>query len=620
MNSEQMNNLVTILKNTSEKQRQDIVDILHNLDINHHNNNNIKIFANNIIEKKNEKKCHYVKFLESSSINGLVWAPTQVGKSNATREFIETCFRSNVPVIVSTDNKTDQCEQLFSRIRNDLSGADVKMMKVSDKSFNEEIKQCILNKTNRFVIFCLDNATQIEKLIINITSLFTRHQTEIKQLKRIALIHDEADQLTKDKNTESIHQEQAESHKKWIELVNLINHNMGHIDLKRIFVTATPENCCMLYKIDSPDVIQLEIPPSYTGYKNIEYIPFEDDLDVKQLLQKEVTRIKQSKTFEAILYCIERKIIDGHEELLHDISSYLKCTINTYNGNGITATMRTFSLSKNFETVLKKNNVKYTKNGKYFTIKNLAIRKFYTFCKKIGENCILTIGKDLISRGISYVSEDTIEPITATTMIYKPGTRMHAVGICQTIGRITGCAMPNLQRRLYAPQDVINDYKIYNKNQELYISQINNTNNNTKNNKGLLTKEIIDNIIFDKYKRNIDRNKLQLKMNMRSQYTHQDENTTDNTTDNTRMKQLVDLWWNTNTIISKILKFIYEHENGVTENELKEFLNTNHYSIAWYSDLEQKHKDYIKVFRRNNNITKIKKEALEYIHTKSTTN
>jgi len=135
MNSEMMLNLAAMLAKTTEQERKDIVDILANLNINERNTEKVKQFANNLLEKQNDKRHRYEEFLESSSVNGLVWAPTQVGKSNATREFIEACFKVNVPVIVSTDNRTDQCEQLHSRIRNDLSGADVRMMKVSDKTF-----------------------------------------------------------------------------------------------------------------------------------------------------------------------------------------------------------------------------------------------------------------------------------------------------------------------------------------------------------------------------------------------------------------------------------------------------------------------------------------------------
>ena len=108
--------------------------------------------------------------------------------------------------------------------------------------------------------------------------------------------------------------------------------------------------------------------------------------------------------------------------------------------------------------------------------------------------------------------------------------------------------------------------------------------------------------------RHIDRAKLNLKMN------YKDNNIVIGDTE--RMKQLIDMWWNADTIIGKILSFVYEHENGVSEAELKDYLHTNKYSKAWHSDLEQKHKDYQFVFERSHGITKLKQQALQYIKSK----
>jgi len=600
MTSELLNHLTELLSSANEKQRQEIADMLSNMNVNNRNNENVKQFTKNILKKENHKKHTYVQFLESTSVNALIYAPTQVGKSSATREFIETCFQAGVPVIVSTDNKTDQCEQLYTRIEKELCGADVKMMKVADKSFGEDLKNCIKNEMHRFVIFCLDNSTQIEKLIVNLTSLATRHQQQMQKLSKIAIVHDEADQITKDRDTDVVSDDQAESHKKWIELMDLINKTMGYMDLKRVFVTASPENCVMLYKIESVDVITLEIPSTYVGYKDIEYIQLEDDLDIKMVLKNEVRRIKADGTFEAILYCIDRKIVDGHDKVLDSLASVLKCTVSTYNGHGITAFMRTLTLAKKFEAVLKRQDIPYKKQDKYFTTKNLAIRKFYTICKKLGENCVITIGKDLISRGISYVSEDKHEPLTATTMIYKPGMTMHAVGITQTIGRVTGCAMPSLKRRVYAPKDVIETYQKYNKNQEEYIK--------TMLVKRGLTKDIISEIQFEKLKRHIDRAKLGLKMQTKSEERF--------TGDHDRMKQLIDMWWNADTIIGKILRFVYESKVGVSETELKTYIkecgSTDYTKL--YTHLITGGKEYKLIFERTDSrVTKIREEAKLYI-------
>lgn len=138
-----------------------MTDVLMKLQCENKNNKKVKDYANQLLNQKHVKINKYVKFLQSSSVNGLIYAPTQVGKSGATKEFIETCFKAGVPVIVFTDNKTDQQEQLMFRSERDLSSADVTLMKVSDKSFSEDLKTCVIDGNHRFVIFCLDNSIQL---------------------------------------------------------------------------------------------------------------------------------------------------------------------------------------------------------------------------------------------------------------------------------------------------------------------------------------------------------------------------------------------------------------------------------------------------------------------------
>lgn len=598
MTIEQMND---IFNNGTNEQRKKIADMFANINVSNRNNDKTEKHAEKIIKKKNEKRTSYVKFLESKSVNGLIWAPTQVGKSAATRVFIETCFEYNTPVIVSTDNKTDQQEQLYNRIEAELMGADVDLLKVTDKTFEKDLRKCIEERKKRFVIFCLDNASQIEKVIIQLTSNYVRYE-QMADIKRIAIIHDEADTVAKDQDTENIKNGQAQSHKKWLELKNVINKRMGDLDLKRIFVTATPENVCMLYQVECPDVMRLEIPATYTGYNKIQHIQMEDDLKIKKHLSNEVERIKEAGTYEAILYCIDRKIVDGHEVLLGNLSKQLDCVVNTYNGDGITTYIKK-NLRDKFEKKLNKYDIEFHKVGRYYKMKNMAIRKFYTIIKSIGENCIVTIGKDLICRGISYVGENVEDPITATTMFYKPGKTMNAVGICQTIGRITGCAMPSLNRKIYCPEDVYTTYITYNKNQELFIKKI------EQNENGTSTKVVIDSTIFEEYTRPIDRPKLNLFMKMEKKPIFEESEDEEN-----RMEKLIDMWWGKKTIIGKILSYVYENE-GVDEDDLKEFIEEcgSKNVDGLYNHMTSNGKEYSLIFKRKNNITNLNKEARKYI-------
>ena len=546
MSIEQINELI----------RAQITEILANRNVQKRNQVNVETFAYNIIQKKNKKTKKYHKYWDSKSVNGILYAPTQVGKSEAIGDFIEMCLVNNVPGIISTANKVDQNELLYSRMMARFAGSNVCFMQVN-RSFDKTFEKCIKEKNNRFVIFCLDNASQIKKLIKNIEWASTSNG-KMENIKKFAIVHDEADTITKDSNTCNINDDQAVSHKKWIELINVFN-GLENVDLKRIFVTATPENCLMMYEIDNADLIQLEIPSNYRGYKDIKCTPFEDDLGIKELLKDQVLRVKAEKTNEVILYCVERKIMDGQNVVLRSIADHVGCIVNTYNGKGITVVIKNQEQQKLFISELVNNKIKFVQDNDCFTIKKITIRKFYTICKKIGETCVITIGKDLIARGISYVSEDQIDPLTATTIIFIPGMTLNAVAIAQAIGRVTGTASPGYTRRLFAPEDVINTYLAYNRNQEAFIKKIRDSLDNQ------LTMDIIDEMTdFEKFKRPIDRKKLGLKMKMiEPEHGH-----VHGEIDGVDLAKL-NKWINDDSLVGKMVRYLYDQNEEITIEEFK---------------------------------------------------
>jgi len=475
---------------------------------------------------------------------------------------------------------------------------------MSDKKFIKKFEENVKNKKMRMVIFCLDNSSQIEKLTNTLCST-TIKLREFQNVSKMVIIHDEADTVTKDRNIDTIQGSQPLSHKLWIQLLGYFRESMSWIDIKRVFVTATPENCCMLYNVDCTDVIKLEIPPTYIGYKNIICNVFNDDLYVRDILHAEVSRIKREKHCEAILYCLERKIEDGQDIVFDSLRANLKCVVNTYNGNGIKCSMRTISQSNKLGKLLNNENIKHHRDGKLFEFDNLSIRKFYSLCKKVGETCVVTIGKDLIAHGISYVSEDRENPLTATTMIYKPGTTMHAVGICQAIGRITGTARPELTRRLYAPEDVITTYKRYNENQEMYVEQI------LRSNGEITTKSLIEEMRFMSLKRSIDRKKLKLKMNTIEEHHEHVEGEIDGVKLSNLYKWLRD----DTLVVSKILKHLLNIESCTLE-ELKEAIvyeGTNEQLKSNVDSGSSLNSRFGKIWTYRNNKLEINKNIKEYI-------
>ena len=204
------------------KQKNELEQQFNTLNVNNQNNLNIKEFAKKIITKEHDTKKYFKKFIESTSINALIHSPTQVGKTAATKDFIEICLDAKLPVIVSCDNKSDQLEQFYNRIANDFNSSDVTLVKACNPKIGKILKDCFEND-KKVIIFCLDNASQIKKIKEQIVLLMT---LENIKLKKIVIAHDEGDVITKDYNIEDLENDQSERHKEWIKMIQYFS-NVG---------------------------------------------------------------------------------------------------------------------------------------------------------------------------------------------------------------------------------------------------------------------------------------------------------------------------------------------------------------------------------------------------------
>jgi len=346
------------------KEKSHIEQKFNNHNVSIRNETNIKEFAKKIIKKEHNIKKKYKKFIDSESINALITSPTQVGKTGATKDFIEVCLDANLPVIVSCDNKSDQLEQFYSRISNEFDSRNVTLVKASDPKLGKIIKECFENNKN-FIIFCLDNASQIKKVKEQIVLMIDLEDVNIK---KIVVAHDEGDVITKDYNIEDIEKDQSESHKEWLKMSKYFSRKQ--VELKRVFVTATPENIVYKYKVEH--VIRLSVPNNYIGYEKIKYTDL-DPKNIKDILIEEQNRRILQKENGAILYCIDRKIMDGQDPTFRSVCSYLDCVVNTYNGNGIIARVNNEKFEKRLEKFASINN-KIKGNKKIFTRTKVQIR------------------------------------------------------------------------------------------------------------------------------------------------------------------------------------------------------------------------------------------------------
>jgi Rad3-related DNA helicase len=151
---------------------------LHILNLQQRTKNTISKMSTSFLET-NQTIRRMECFLESQVKHALITAPTQVGKTAAVLDFIHECIARNIGVIVSSDNKTDQQEQIMERLRKGLCLAHCKIIKVqqSIKKFTKDLETAFKNNLTP-VLFCLDNATQIIKIHNNLVNMIIRNNAQ----------------------------------------------------------------------------------------------------------------------------------------------------------------------------------------------------------------------------------------------------------------------------------------------------------------------------------------------------------------------------------------------------------------------------------------------------------
>ena len=353
------------------------------------------------------------------------------------------------------------------------------------KSNTPELKDKLIDSLRNkkiFIIFWIDNSKQTKKILGTLDSCIIMKELKMKN-EKIMMIHDEGDVITKHNDVENATNKQPVSHAVMIELTEFLRE---HLVLKRIFVSATIDNIYSLYKINSYYVFQLKIDPKYRGLKHIKFKPIEDHVsDYKQILTEEISR------GGIIICCTERKLKDHSKNLKSLSLDFPNILIHTYNGKN----MEIHTTNEKFKELLmklknKKGKEACSRKGNFLYLSNdIPLCRFYGIAQEAGEKTIITIGNNKIDRGISFVADTKKDPLTAITMILKTGNKMHAVGITQIIGRVTGISAPNLERRVYTSRENIELVKTHNRNREgiLEISE-----------DGKLTSEIYNNeFIFE---------------------------------------------------------------------------------------------------------------------------
>lgn len=526
---------------------------------------------------------------------------TQLGKTEKICEFIYEGFRRGINSIVSCDNKIDQMMLIIERLiiyfedRTLIKNGEIIQWKIiSAKQPANEIERCLKEKI-MFVVVCLDNNSQIKK----VKSMINNNKKEFG-VKKILVIHDEGDVVNKHGNVQSRETDQPKSHNSWL---NFFEYLRDDFKVKRVFVTATPINIPVLFNENPIKYLFIEKKSSYRGHDDINCRIMDNDCDKQDILKYEIDRImrntRDGEGGEAILICIERKVSDKTQFniLMNQSQKFPDILSHTYNGEGIS-----FYSKKDYGKKLRDNKITYTENSGIITIKNkpnhkpqISIKKFYAMCQDLGEKVVLTIGYDLIQRGISYVSENPVKPLSATVLIGEFGKTLTKVNLEQIVGRITGCSRPDLERYLYLTKRDMDEYKGWMTNRKKMIDDL--TQNGT-----------LKDTVFPNRVKNVDRPKLKLYEKIK--YIESSETNLD-------MERHLSMWWNNRTsILGKVLRFIYDSEL-VSENELKEYIKEqgSENPDSFYST-KIHHTYYKSIFiETENKITKLTEEAVSYIRT-----
>lgn len=522
----------------------------------------------NILKRgKNEKENQ----VNTAVKNTIITAPTQVGKTNTIIELCKSC--EGWVSVISCDNKIDQLNQLLNRVKGEE--INVYSLDSAYKNMTEVINH-ITNKEN-IVIVILNNETQVSKLTSFIQKIWKK-----VAIKKYICIHDESDMVNKSDDIKNLTNKKIpKSHREWIghfQIMKSLNISL----IRRIWVTATAENCSLLFDIKAKDILVLPSPADYRQVNT--HLIWSGNSN--QELTYEIERIRTAKNGEVILYCCERLIKD-QTTLAHKISRENNCITVVYNSK---------------DTVIFGNNIKLEVND--------SIDQILSKLKQETDNTpVVIFGCDLMNRGLSFVGKG-IDPYTATVMFYKGGLKSHAIGLVQKIGRITGSARPDLEdRKIYCTKEIYDDYNNYLSNQQAVYSAI-------KENPELNMNQILRIVGSEKLKRPVDRPALK-KVN--KQYS--DSSETDSgvdvaptAPDTDKMRRLVSSWSKTTnkTEVAKLFREMIGNGGSLMNSLIRDLIDNNDGEIH---HLTADYRKWNTVFYKDDTNHYIRDEAMKFYDT-----
>lgn len=529
--------------------------------------------------------------------NYIMTGRPQMGKTGMFNNvLLETGDRSIS--VVSCDNRDDQVLQLSKRMHlagiENLKIKEVKVTKAGNikKEFLKKILHHYdIHKKLTFVL--LNNTIQVSKLSVIINQLL-----RILHVERYQVFHDEADLINKSDKVDSNGPENiSKVHKDWIEHFNNIKvfHQLRFV--KRMWVSATPENCSLIKDVKAKDVFVLPKHPDYRCQNIFEEWPKENG-DALEPLVKEAQRIKRNKSKEVILYCTER-LNAAQETISVELCRKVNCPVVSYNGIG--------------NTIFKPGQNPRLNNCD--TISDILAeleQDLYT-------GPVIVVGHALMSRGISFVSSKRGDkPLSATVMFYKGSTTTHAVNIAQRTGRIAGTSRDDVDdRKIYCSKSINECDTNYFANQTAIYRALKKPENKERFVADIMADDEIRGL--KKLGRKVDRNELGKANSIYASSCSRSESssgTSEHTlTDEDWMKKLIIYWFrpNNNDRIKRVFMKMYSNEGyKMLTSEIKTIITTS----GPLRSMTNRHiSNWDKVFTKDELYHYIKPEAVAFANT-----
>lgn len=419
-----------------------------------------------------------------------VTAPPQQKKTYSIIDLIK--MSSGFFSALSCDDSITQMNQMKRRIEDMQMENEIFIYELG--SVNVMNVALLLKRNCKVVIVLLNNATQVAKLHEMVKSLVDKGV-----FSKYLCIHDEGnfffksliivgDMVNKSSEVFGNPESQqirrvpqlskkrrdavAEVHKQWVAHFLYVD-SLAIKDklVRRIFVTATPENCFYLQQIKAKHILVLPVPDGYCcvnehvawgGFCQLALSPGKSPKKMKKMkdvlndrfFNFEIERTRGTR--EAVLCCSEALNVNQNIHALE--VSKKNCVCISYNCNGIVVYCR--------------GEIVYNEKGKgNKRQKILAIDQVLTdIVDGINQNeevslPVVIFGSMMMDRGISFVGYGS-NPITASVMFYSGGAP-HAVLLVQKFGRICGTSNPGINiRRVYCLAKHLRAYQAYYANQE----------------------------------------------------------------------------------------------------------------------------------------------------------